>query len=255
MPTSLIGRPVVSSLETPTTGQQVEADNILDTAYATSNISGGAPVGWGLTCQRHVINATQAGCYAWTSYDNTGVGGSSKRGFILTFEFLLVASGISGANVNTVALAKGFYQADGTPGNLGNAHRCFRLFLGDGGGFFRFQFLLGEDDGNDEVWVYPGSPGIQLNQVYKIRIVYDIVAGRIEFWVDNVRVGTMSAEEFRVHTTRDMPRQLAHQIIGSSSSSNLTNTEYLLDNIVWSEVPARGYVNLRQRIFAPGLAR
>jgi hypothetical protein len=255
METSLLGRPAVGSLGVPTTAQDVEAGNTLDLSYPTSSISGGVPAGWGATCERYVIGAVNGGSYRQTSYDTGGVNGGSFRGFQTEFEFLLVSETFPPGG-NTVAISKAYYLEDGvTPGTAETSARNWRLYVTESD-FVRFILRLGEDDGFWLETSYPSvEPGLQVNTAYRVRIDYDLVAGEIRWWVNDALILNASRAQFRAATTRDMPRTVAHQIMGSSASSDGRSLEFLLTNINWTEIPVRGAMNLRQRIFAPGLAR
>lgn len=259
MNTTLTQQPYQGRSDIYTDGQTVEAGNTLDRAYDTGSISGGAPSGWGATCERYVIGATNGGCYHYRSFDTGGVNNGSYRGFRTEFEFLLVSETYSANQINTIAISKAYYLPDGvTVGGLGISARNWRLFIGDKAafGYNVFLFDIGEDDGHDHIVVWPPSVGIVVNTVYKIKIEYDLGAGEIRWWMNDELVTTISREDYIFYTTRDIPPTVAHQIMGGSSSSDGRSVEYLLDNIVWTEFPPPpGSKLYRPAVFAPGIAR
>ena len=226
-----------------TEGQTVEAGNTLDLNFSTSNIAGGVPPGWGETCEAYIIGPVNGGCYRYRSFD---LSEASVAGYDTTFECLIADFPDVESAVNTIAICKAYYLLDGTtPGTLGDAARCWRIFIQNPGGYWRFLFMLGEDppftaDEANVAWPsHTEAPGIQLGQVYTVRVVYDLINGRVSGYVDGVLAGTMTNAEFAAGVGHPMPPTVAHQILGSSSSSDGRNVTFLLDNITFQEfVPA-----------------
>lgn len=239
-----------------TNSQTTDPGNSIDLAYDTSLISGGPPSGWGATCERYIIGSTNSACFRYRSYS---AGNPVKAGIRLDFDFILADTELTGTDIHTIAICKAYYEIDGvTPGTLGSAARCFRIFIQNEGTFYRWIWTLGEDPDPENIQVpYPTSaPGIQIGQRYKLTAIYDISHGICRFLVDDTLVSHVGEEEYFAGTTRRMPRTIAHFINGQSGSSDGRNAEFLMHDINWSELEGQPNPEwYRPRIFSPGIAR
>lgn len=215
-----------------TSGTQVEPGNTLDTNFPTSNIGNGVPISWGGLCEAYFIGPSNGGCYRWRSFDKME---ASVAGFITEFEFILAYASLT-TEVNTVALCKALTKHDGAVATIGNAARCWRIFIQNEGSYYRLAFTLGED-GKQIIWPFPtAAPGIQVGKVYRIRVEYDLVNHRIMAYVDGVLVGHITEAQYQATLGYPMPQTVAHEIMGGSSSSQGRNIAFLLDNVVWTEI-------------------
>jgi hypothetical protein len=202
------------------TGGDVDATNTLDFEYSTALISGGVPSGWGDTCVRVVIGATNGASFQYIRLP------ADERGLIGTVPVVVTDPPDVDPSGNTIAVLK----ADG---DLYSSERNWRLYVVNVDGDTRFQLRIDEDGSPDEIISqFPTAGGtITLGQLYVHEVTYDITNQRIK-WLVN---GTTAYDAAMVPTN---PQNSAIRIIGSSESSDGRGAEFLIGPVTWKPVGA-----------------
>jgi hypothetical protein len=197
----------------PDTGTLLGPGNAMSFDFHTADMVNPPPT-WGERCGAFVIGPDSGAAYWYQQYPVP-----STRGYITDLDFMLAGTAMADGTSITIAISKAH-------GDILTAQRNWRLYFHRVGLSYEFMFVIDEDD-EQAVWRY--GP-IVVGQVYHPRMTYDIVHHQIAFAVDGVLVN-------RVAMIPGNPQDVATTIVGSSKSSDGRDTIFLVDNVMWREVP------------------
>lgn len=190
------------------TGNDLESGNTVDEAYDPSLLPGGRPYLWGDKCTRISIGGTNGGATAYRSFTP---GYTTK--FVSQPEVMIVSTSI----VDGTSISLDVLKAEGS---RHTAPLCTRLYFARSGANYKFNFAI-DQDGDEVIVQHPAAGSLNLEQVYRHRITWDIAGTLIEWVLDGVVIDSRTL-------VAGNPQTVGHHVRGSSASSDGRNTVFAL---------------------------
>lgn len=196
----------------------IGASNQFNADFDTSLLPGGAPAGWGLQCA-HIVIGGEVGAGAYYTKGNALIG--SYKGFTTRASIMLISENLENESGNlTFIFAKPLGSVLGSVANW----RLFVIQQSPG----NLVFLFGV--GNDAAFhTWPAAGSLSLGTVYRHIVVYNFVTATYTWTVNGNAAGNGSIDPTWAQT-------IAWKVHGMSLSSVGIGSEYMLDEINWTEI-------------------